>query len=304
MINDPSPARDALWRAFGNSPAPVKIRQETFEGNDKHLKRLAKLSQGDRAKPRDLWEYAQDLRHAEIETSLFTYLLPFCLDAWRGDLLGTQQEFGGFVEHFYPLLAEPRVFESHLTHKQVLGVSEFMRLTILDEIEAQRGLAYRGARARPNRWIGALASFGVLRPEVDRLWTDWWSIKTVGYAVAAVQYISCLMYEEHENPVFAPWTPNEGGGPPCLWEFEGHLYESRWLDQNVSFLTRILTATKVREALTRAVKRLVDEPEHSIAAGIEADLPLCGERLESRCGELPRFFATTQMASTSFEWST
>src|SRR5216684_7716999 len=59
----------------------------------------------------------------------------------------------------------------------------------------------------------ATSTVGVLLPDVDRLWGAWWSLNTFGRAIAAVQYISCLIYPENENPVFAPRTPNGGGGP-------------------------------------------------------------------------------------------
>jgi len=76
-----------------------------------------------------------------------------------------------------------------------------------------------------------------------------------------VQYISCLMYGHYENPVFARWTPDGGGGPPCLWEFEGHLYSHRWLQPNVDFLRETLSARSAGEVLVRAAERLVGEPE-------------------------------------------
>jgi hypothetical protein len=85
----------------------------------------------------------------------------------------------------------------------------------------------------------------------------WWSLDTFGRSIAAVQYISCLIYPENEKPVFAPWTPNGGGGPPCLWEFEGHLYTHCWLEPNVAFLKGALNVLGVTEALNRAVDRLI-----------------------------------------------
>jgi hypothetical protein len=68
-----------------------------------------------------------------------------------------------------------------------------------------------------------------------------------------------LVYPENENPVFAPWTPNGGGGPPCLWEFEGHLYSHRWLEPNVAFLNRVLGVRGVSEIINRAVDCLVGQ---------------------------------------------
>ena len=87
-------------------------------------------STGERAEPGDLWDYTQDLRYTEIQRGLLTYLLPVCLQAWQDDLCGVR-DYGGFVEHFYPVLADRHVFDTHLTPKQTAAVSEFMRQSIL-----------------------------------------------------------------------------------------------------------------------------------------------------------------------------
>jgi len=73
-----------------------------------------------------------------------------------------------------------------------------------------------------------------------------------------------------------------------LWDFEGHLYSHRWLEPNVSFLKRALNPRCIREALTRAVIKLRNEPEYEAALGILEDVELCGKTLQSRCSELPR----------------
>jgi hypothetical protein len=122
-------------------------------------------------------------------------------------------------------------------------------------------------------------------PDVDRAWGTWWSLDTVGRAIAAAQHISCLMYPENENPVFAPWTPNGVGGPPCLWEFEGHLYTHRWLEPNIAFLKKALNVPRVTEDFSRAVDRLVDHSEHEVAARIREGLSLLTDPLQARCVE-------------------
>ncbi len=298
QVND----RIKLHRMLGVTRPPEKITQEAFEGNDRHLRRLARLRPGEQADGDDLWEYIHDLRNTDIQGPLFAYLLPFCLQAWREDLRGIDG-YGGVIEYFYPVLADRRVFDLHLTPKQSAVVSEFMRQTILEEIDDQRGLAFQGSRTRPYRWFRALTTYGVLLPDVERLWTAWWSLDTVGRAIATVQYISCLMYPENENPVFAPWTPDRGGGPPCLWGFEGHLYEHRWQEPNVNFLKGILTVQRVGEVLVLAVERLVGQPEHDVAAAVQEDFPLCTETLEPRCAELPQLLETIQQSSTQLSWS-
>jgi hypothetical protein len=298
QVND----RTALHRLLGVTRPPEKITQEAFEGNDRHLRRLARLQPGEQADGNDLWEYVHDLRYTNIQSSLFAYLLPFCLQAWREDLRGIAG-YGGMIEHFYPVLADRQVFDLHLTPQQGAVVSEFMRQTILEEIDDQCGLAFQGSRTRPYRWFRALTTYGVLRPDLDRLWTAWWTLNTIGGAIAAVQYISCLMYLENENPVFAPWTPDRGGGPPCLWDYEGHLYEHRWLEPNVGFLKETLTVPRVSEVLVQAAKHLVGKPEHEAAAAVQEDLPLCIETLEARCAELPELLGTVQTSTTQLSWS-
>ena len=295
--------RIKLHQALGVTRPPEKVTQEAFEGNDRHLRRLVRLRPDELADATDLWDYVHDLRYTDIQGALLVYLLPFCLQAWREDLRGINDRYGGVIENLYPVLADRHIFDLHLNPRQSAVVSEFMRQTILEEIDDQRGLAFQGSRTRPYRWFQALTTYGVLLPDAERLRTAWWSLDTVGRAVAAVQYVSCLMYSEFENPVFAPWTSDRGGGPPCLWEFEGHLYSHRWLEPNVNFLKGILTVQKVNDVLVRAVERLVGQPEYEAAAAAQRDFPLSTEILEARCAELPKLLETTQHSSTMLAWS-
>jgi len=44
---------------------------------------------------------------------------------------------GGFVEHLNPVLADRAIFDKHVTSKQSAAVSEFMRQTVLDEVDGE-----------------------------------------------------------------------------------------------------------------------------------------------------------------------
>jgi len=77
------------------------------------------------------------------------------LELWYEDLRGTSDKYGGFVEHLYPVLVDRAIFDKHLTSpSRAQRFSEFMRQTVLDEVDDQLGLAYQGSKARPYRWIG------------------------------------------------------------------------------------------------------------------------------------------------------
>jgi hypothetical protein len=49
--------------------------------------------------------------------------------------------YGRFVEYFYPLLANKHVIDLCLPPRQSAAVSDFMRQSILEEIDDQRGLS-------------------------------------------------------------------------------------------------------------------------------------------------------------------
>jgi hypothetical protein len=303
MSIDKAAKQIELHRKLGAMQAPDKITQEAFEGNDRHLRRLVRLLPGEEPDGDDLWDYIHDLRYADIQGPLLAYLLPFCLKAWRDDLRGIEGH-GGTIEHFYSVLADREIFDSHLSARQAEAVSEFIRQAILEEMDDQKGLKFQGSRAKPYRWFRALTTYAVIRPDLSRLWNAWWTLETVGRAIAALQYISCLMYGENENPVFAPWTADAGGGPPCLWEFEGHLYSHRWLQGNVDFLKQTLTVQRVSEVIERAVERLVGQPEYDMATTVRDDFPLCDATLRPRCAELPHLLETVQHSTTQLSWST
>jgi hypothetical protein len=292
----------SLHRALQATKPPENITQRPFEFNDRHPRRLVGLKPGDRAESEDLWNYAHDLLYTDIQSSLLVYLLPFCLEAWRDDLKGNYG-YGGFVEYLFPVLANRKIFDEHLNPKQAAVVSDYMKQTILEEIDDQRGLAYQGSKAKPYRWIRALTTYGVLRPDIGSLWTAWWSLETIGRAVASVQYISCLMYPDNENPVFAPWTPDGGGGPPCLWDFEGHLYEHCWQAPNIKFLRELLNVSNVSRVLTHCAENLVDQPENAVAAQVQADFPILAEIVDARCRELPRLLETIDLPGRPSQWS-
>ncbi len=289
-----SPQQLDLRRAMGNPKPPTQILQEPFEADDRHLTSLARTEPGTTAAPNDLYEYVQDVLYTKIDPVLLRYVLPFCLDEWRRELRENAYGHGGMIEHLYPLLAKPEVFETHLLPEQTRAVSEFMWNAILEEINDQRGLHYESAQARPYRWIRALTSYGVLRPDIHLLWNEWWSLKTIGRSVAFLQYVSSLMYAENENPIFAPWTPNGGGGPPNLSEFAGHMYKHRWLPANVEFLRSRLATNVIEKNLHKAVQTLQSESEHSVAAEMETDWPLCVDLFERNCAKLCLDLATKE----------
>lgn len=293
-----------LRHSMGALNAPKEIKQQDFEDGPEHLHRLAQLRPGDLPEVWDINEYMADLLYTpSIDVPLLVYLFPFCLEAWHDHLSAQDSPFAVFVEYFYQVLVSKPIFEEHLTSAQAEAMRLFMRDSILEEIDAQRGLSFRGYWTRPRRWIYALTNYGLIAPDIERIWTRWWSLETVGQAVAALQYISCLMYPNDQNPVFAPWNRNDGGGPPTLWAFYGFVYEKHWQQANVNFLQSLLDRPGyIGNVLARAVDRLSNEPEHPVALKMLSDLPACSAAIDHRCAALPYLLAVAEENQSTYDW--
>jgi hypothetical protein len=291
-------------RALGDPrPTLLGITQEPFDYDPAHLFSLVGLPRGDEPDPGDLVDYCLDFQYEAVQGDLFRYALPLCLRAWRQTLLGETTLYEAFVEHFYPALVDGGVFERLLSDEEGRAVSHFIEQSILDEIEAQAELAFRSSDRSAYRWVRTLTTSGVVLPNVASMWRAWWSIDNAGQACAAMQFASCLIYDEHDNPIFEPWSRTEGGGPPSLWEYAGHLYDRRWRDENVSFLREALTPDTLGDMLNRAVNRLAALPTGPKALEVYAAFAARLEVVRSRCRELPDLLATTQAPAAHLAWS-
>lgn len=258
------------------------IVQKQFDDNNDSLARLSSelTEPPDEA---DLEDYALDLQYVELQRDLFEFVFPRCLEAWRRSLF---TESTGFVEQFHAALAARRLLDEYLSPSQREAVFAFMRESMLERLGSESRLSFTGSRVPPYTWVGFLGSFGVLVPEIDRLWTEWWTLKAEGHCVAALQYASCLMYPENQNPIFAPWTGQDGGGPPALWEAASVGFNERWLDVNTSFLRSALTASWLEERVQDAAGALRSHGESDVAQLMVAEIPNCRTRVVQRIPQL------------------
>jgi len=299
-----SPSLVAIRHAFGD-PRPLSadaVWQKPFDYDAAHLHRLAELPPDAEADPADLVAYALDFKYEHIQKDLFLHVLPFCLRAWHEDLASPFGRYETFVDEFYPALIRGGVFSNVLAPSEADAVGAFMRNAILGEIDAQTGLSFKGSKSPVYAWFHAVSTYGLLRPDIDAIWSAWWAVETEGRALAAAQYASCLIYDETANPVFDAWTREHGGGPPCLWHYRGHVLEECWRPENLDMLRSALTPAGVRDLLDRSVARL-SGPLRDKVASIRFRLDARTQTLAKRCADVQRFLATPNEAEYSFQWS-
>jgi hypothetical protein len=276
-------------RAYDRPPPPGEIRQEPLDGDPGHYARLSALEDRALPRPRDFGDYADDICYMEtVQAELFAHLLPACLEAWRHDLAHNHgSDYAGNVEIFQSALARRPLLEDCLTPARGAAVLAYMRDTLLDRIDREDSLSHAGQDATAYAWFYRLGAFAVIFPEFESLWREWWRIETPGQAVAALQYTSCLMYEDRDNPIFAPWTREDGGGTPRLWETDGQIFHEYWRMENVLFLMETVTAAYIEDALTRAESALEGVLDSQVPARMRAEFAAQRPLLEHRLGVLP-----------------
>src|SRR4029078_2210313 len=144
-----SPSLVAIRHAFGD-PRPLSadaVWQKPFDYDAAHLHRLAELPPDADADPADLVAYALDFKYEQIQKDLFLHLLPFCLRAWREDLTSPFGRYETFVDEFYPALLRGSVFDRVLSASEATAVGDFMRDAILERIDGQQALSFKGSKS-------------------------------------------------------------------------------------------------------------------------------------------------------------
>ncbi len=256
-----------------------------FDHQQDELERIANTP-WEKFKFQDLMYYYHDLAYVELQGDLFRYLFPICLMDWHVTLQNNQSCYHGDADFHYGV-REGKVFERMLTPKQRQQVYEFLRDSFLDRLDRERGLEYRAAQTPAYGWMARFNSAATIVPQIALLWDAWWSLESPGQAVAALQYVSGLMYFDGENPFFGPWTPDEGGGGRCLWRDDTQIGEAGWLPENVEYLKSVLTVDFVGAKVDAAVERLRDEPEYARVLPVSESLRDRQELIASRIEELP-----------------
>lgn len=283
---------------FGCPKPPTSVWERQFDDFDDELQNLA-TTPYEAIDFGDLWYYHHDLAYVELQPDLFAYLFPVCLMDWHMTLQSNESCSHGDSEFHYGLL-HGKVLEKMATPAQRQQIAEFFCDSLLERLDLERGLYFSGSGASAYGWMSRFNSLGIVTPIIPNIWKAWWSLETVGRAVAAVQYLSGLMYFDGENPVFERWTPDKGGGGPYLWGNDSLIRDTGWMPENADFLASVLTLEFVEEQLKRAAIRLNGQPECDTARQLVDDIEDRRELVESRTAELPSLL---RERSTPDGWS-
>jgi len=286
-----------LWQELGCQQRPKEIWQKPFDYDPAHYERLCKRCETDARFPAnddpvDLEYYLEDLTWVkETQPDLLLFLLPLCLRAWSFNLLSGTEFFAGYAEWFWlpwnkgnPMHGS--LFEL-LSKKQRHAFERYVSEAIVEAIDRAPALkSGAGPQTYCFGWFRELGSFATVYPGLPQLWHNWWNLETGGRAIGALQYISCLMYEDTDNPIFTLWTTGLGGGLPRLWEDAMSVNDQPWDPENVRFLKEVLVPERLLVAIDRSLERLTNAEDRQIAAQMKSDFASQRTLLELRIEQL------------------
>jgi hypothetical protein len=291
-----------LVRGLGSPSIPTAVWQAQFDGDDAALKRLAYARPGEPVRIQDLLSYCDDLRYVEeLQEGLLLRVLPHALHAWRGLLM--KKGSGGFSESFSAALAKRREFVAKaLGPDGTRAAAKYMADALLERMAREDSLHHKGMGASPYQWSQEFVSFGCAWDDVELVLAPWRAMARPGLAVCAVQYLASLIYTGADNPVFPPWTKDEGGGPITAWESASVGFEENWRPAAVESLRARLSGNAAADWLKEAAAVLKDHPERGVAEKVAADAAARSARLESRAAGLCRILAAPSGPALP-EWS-
>ena len=269
---------------FGNPSAPTQIWEEQFDGYDEDLRRLVQQDWRT-VTGNEIWCYLYDLACVKLQPDLFRYLFPLCQNYWYDTLMKNEVSEAGVDFHF--ALHQGKILHKMLTLEQRETVFHFFCDGFIDRIESERGFIYDGMNTPASTWILRFNGLGYIAPVIGPIWLSWWKMDSPGKAVSAIMYASGLVYLKGENPIFAAWNPEIGGGVPYLTESGvASIFDAARLPENTDFLASTLSVAYVLEKLDAAAEAIQGEPEYPMAAQIAAEAKHREEIISIRIDDL------------------
>jgi len=178
------------------------------------------------------------------------YLFPPILRIWETQLY---ERDSWFTQYFHQEVSRTNFIERALSPRLKQAALAFMVRALAERLASEKSLSISGV-CTSHDWFGYIASFGVFTTAVPALWNHIWDSENQGHAIAILQYLSCLIYED-SNPIFAPWTCDKGGGPPELWRFDSVGFDESWKQENLKFVSSALNTNSIRDWLRSTSNR-------------------------------------------------
>jgi hypothetical protein len=290
----PKPSVTRVFALLGRPQPPSSISQEAFDDRLllDELVRHGRLNGPILDGP--LHEYCLCLKYVSpLQPDLMRHAIPLCLEAWQARLFDQGHE--DVARAFNSALStRPDVIAAALDESAARAIMDFMRASILARMSHQMNLRKPEGDTAAHTWMGFFASYGCIWPDVKDVLADWRRSDVAGLAVAAIEYLSLLAYDDREHPLFAA-SARRPGAVPRPWDYAGEDGDpSKWLPENVDALRSTMTVASVEAWALEAAGRLASHTERDLAALVAEDIALQPYLIESRLGDLVHHMASIE----------
>ncbi len=290
-----------IQKVLGAADRPKQVSQEQFDDFQDMLVQIAK-TRWDKIPEDLLWAYIHDLSYMTLQPDLFRHAFPACLKFWYDSLMRDEDAARGDADFHYALV-HGEILTKMLSTVERERVYDFFVDGYLDRVDQQRGFASSCRDKSAHAWIGRFNSLGLVAPVIEKICSSWWSLKTQEQSLCAVMYFSGLVYLRGENPLYLPWTREDGGGDPYLVESDASIFDSAWLSENLDYLKETLTPDFVLDRLGAAALTLENEIEGEQAVKISEYAATQKDLISVRIEDLLEDLARNEFAKKhKWEW--
>lgn len=254
---------------------PIGLWQDIHDinGYDGYLERIWNRE----ARSSDWGRYAEDARfgdQGQFQADLFGYALPDLLADWEERADNFDRDQITFV-----LLNK---LESSIDRHGQKSVGRFFSDGLIERFDHVRSFTQCG-------WLDHWSLAARLPETMARALPPLIEAETPGRAVALLQFASCLVFPEYDNPILGSHSPRDGGGPPDLWQPPGES-DAGWEASNLEAFDGHITPAALLEAAILAAER-VPPSEITVARHFNEVSEAMHERLLRRWPLLRRLLA-------------
>jgi len=276
---------------------PARIVQPAFDSPEALAALLKHRDLDLPADPGALDEFCLCLQHVDpLQPDLVLFALPLCLHVWQHCLFDEQfaETHVDLVSRWHSALsARPMIIADTVGGEAASAVNEFMRSSILSRLSYEHRLRKPTTDDSTSTWIGFLASYGCIWPDIGQIFREWRLLHYTGHAFAALQYLCMFAYDERENPLSSAQVSVTGGGAPRPWDYAEECQRSHWLPANLTALQDLFCVTWMEQWAADAAGRLVGQPEWGVARTIAEDITLQPYRIDQRIRDVIRNLEST-----------
>ena len=265
----PHDSDDIIKDLFGNTSRPKIITEGQFDGFEDQL--LAIVDDVAYGSPvSSWWEYLLNLKYLKnLQQELFDFLFPALLIDWKRSLLERTALVGGEI---YSPIYIGKLIQRMVPQERRGKLFTWFASAFCDGVDAFPPIPKGHVQTNKTAihfYLHHFNAIGQSLPIIDAIWKRLAKVETVGAARFWLVFISGFAHECNKVPWIKPWDSITGGGGVYLTDSKAELYESGYMQRNLSFVTTHLCVETLLEIGSDAKHQLSGHEKKHLHIALE-----------------------------------